>query len=109
MIMLADVKKSYDREVVLQNFTMTVSKGEFAFITGPSGAGKSTLLKLLYCYEHADSGHIAVDNWIVSQSYFRTSSFYATRLSLRISRLPCVFITWNRKRSRNGSMQFSRT
>jgi ABC-type ATPase involved in cell division len=42
--MLADVKKSYDNEVVLQNFTMTVSKGEFAFITGPSGAGKSTQL-----------------------------------------------------------------
>ncbi|UCH46264.1 MAG: cell division ATP-binding protein FtsE [Nitrospiraceae bacterium] len=76
MIMLADVKKSYDNEVVLQNFTMTVSKGEFAFITGPSGAGKSTLLKLLYCYEHADSGHIAVDNWIVSQLKIRTVPYF---------------------------------
>lgn len=38
---------AYDTETVLENTSLTVSKGDFAVITGISGIGKSTLIKLL--------------------------------------------------------------
>lgn len=82
MINLADVKKSYEDALVLKNFTMSMDRGEFAFITGPSGAGKSTLLKLLYCSEDADSGHIAVDNWIVSKLKKKTVPFFRRNIGV---------------------------
>ncbi len=82
MITLDDVSKSYEDAVVLKNFTMSMNRGEFAFITGPSGAGKSTLLKLLYCSEGADSGHIAVDNWKVSELKKRTVPFFRRNIGV---------------------------
>ena len=82
MINLADVKKSYEDALVLKNFTMSMDRGEFAFITGPSGAGKSTLLKLLYCSEDADSGQIKVDDWIVSKLKKRTIPFFRRNIGV---------------------------
>jgi cell division transport system ATP-binding protein len=67
MIMLSDITKSYEKEYILKNLSLTIGKGELTFITGPSGAGKSTLLKLIYCSERPDSGHIVVGDWPVSK------------------------------------------
>ncbi len=82
MIKLSDVKKTYEDSVVLKNFTMSMERGEFAFITGPSGAGKSTLLKLLYCSEGPDSGNISVDDWIVSKLKRRTIPFFRRNIGV---------------------------
>jgi cell division transport system ATP-binding protein len=82
VIKLSDVKKTYEDSVVLKNFTMSMDRGEFAFITGPSGAGKSTLLKLLYCSEGADSGDISVDDWIVSKLKKRTIPFFRRNIGV---------------------------
>ena len=82
MIKLSDVKKTYEDSLVLNNFTMSMDRGEFAFITGPSGAGKSTLLKLLYCSENVDSGHISVDDWIVSKLKKRTVPFFRRNIGV---------------------------
>lgn len=82
MIKLSDVKKTYEDSLVLNNFTMSMDRGEFAFITGPSGAGKSTLLKLLYCSEKVDSGHISVDDWIVSKLKKRTVPFFRRNIGV---------------------------
>jgi len=67
MILLSDVSKAYNKEVILKNFSMTIGKGEFTYITGPSGSGKSTLLKLIYCSERPDSGQIVVGEWTVTK------------------------------------------
>lgn len=63
MITFQNVSKFYDYQTVLRNITLTVEKGEMAFITGPSGAGKSTLLKLMYLAEHPDEGDITVGDF----------------------------------------------
>ena len=48
MIQLSHVTKRYKEGLALQDVTLQLEKGDFAFLHGHSGAGKSTLLKLLY-------------------------------------------------------------
>ncbi|MCH5314344.1 MAG: ABC transporter ATP-binding protein [Eubacterium sp.] len=62
----------YDRDVILDNTSLTVDKGDFVAIMGISGIGKSTLLKLLLgvfsvqdgsIYLNTDSGRVYVDKY----------------------------------------------
>lgn len=48
----------YDRDVILDNTSLTVNKGDFVAIMGISGIGKSTLLKLLLGVFRVESGEI---------------------------------------------------
>jgi cell division transport system ATP-binding protein len=61
MIDAAHLSKMYGRGVyALRDFTLTIDKGEFFFLTGPSGAGKSTLLRLLLREEMPTEGDLKV-------------------------------------------------
>lgn len=42
----------------LDNISLTIDKGQFAFLIGPSGSGKSTFLELLVREENVTSGDI---------------------------------------------------
>ena len=54
--------KAYGRGLyALRDLTLSVSKGEFVFLTGPSGAGKSTLLRLLLLQERPTEGSAIVN------------------------------------------------
>lgn len=62
----------YDRDIILDETSFTVNKGDFVAIMGISGIGKSTLLKLLLgvfkvqdgsIYMNTDSGRIYVDKF----------------------------------------------
>ena len=60
-IVLRGVNKQYSKNnLILRDFSLTISKGEFVFFMGPSGSGKSTLLKLLLKEEEVSSGTINV-------------------------------------------------
>ncbi|MBI4823026.1 MAG: cell division ATP-binding protein FtsE [Nitrospirae bacterium] len=61
MIQFRNVSKSYDNLTALRGVTLSVPKGEMAFVTGPSGSGKSTLLKLIYLAEKPDTGSIVIN------------------------------------------------
>ena len=62
MIEAHHLSKLYRRGLyALQDLSLTVSKGEFVFLTGPSGAGKSTFLRLLLIQERASEGEIFVN------------------------------------------------
>ncbi len=47
MLEVKGLSKSYGRESILADITLTVDEGEFVSIVGPSGAGKTTMLKCL--------------------------------------------------------------
>ena len=62
MIETRHLSKLYSRGLyALHDLTITVSKGEFVFLTGPSGAGKSTLLRLLLLQDRPSEGEIFVN------------------------------------------------
>ncbi len=63
MIRFSDVSKSFDNDLIFDDISFSVNKGELVYITGPSGAGKTTLLRLIYRSERPDSGEIQVSKW----------------------------------------------
>ena len=62
MITIEGLSKLYAQDVfALDNITLSVGRGEFAFLTGASGAGKTTLLRILLRQELPTGGRIVVD------------------------------------------------
>ena len=60
-IEVKNLSKNFGDEIVLNNISFVVEKGEFLSILGSSGCGKTTLLRCLIGLETADSGHIFID------------------------------------------------
>jgi cell division transport system ATP-binding protein len=62
VITIEGLSKLYARDVfALDDITLSVGRGEFAFLTGASGAGKTTLLRILLRQERPTGGRIVVD------------------------------------------------
>lgn len=60
-VTIEQVTKQYENQVVLNNISLTLQKGEFATLLGQSGCGKSTLLRSIAGLEEVDNGKILVD------------------------------------------------
>lgn len=61
MIRLLHVYKQFRPLVyALEDVSLRLEKGEFAFLTGPSGAGKTTLLRLLLREEKPTRGQVLI-------------------------------------------------
>jgi cell division transport system ATP-binding protein len=62
VIEIEGLSKLYARDVfALDDITLNVGRGEFAFLTGPSGAGKTTLLRILLRQDLPTGGKLVVD------------------------------------------------
>jgi cell division transport system ATP-binding protein len=86
VIRLHHVSKSYRTSTrpALDDVTVEVEKGEFAFLIGPSGSGKSTFLRLLLREEVPSKGDVYVAEWNVSKLSPR-------RIPQLRQRVGCVF------------------
>lgn len=69
--------KSFGRQVIWQDVSLTLPAGEISVLLGPSGTGKSVFLKSLVGLLKPDRGHI----WIADRDLPRLSEsqLYATR------------------------------
>ena len=56
MIVVDRIAKAFGTHVVLDDFSLTVDKGEVICIIGPSGSGKSTALRCINGLESYDHG-----------------------------------------------------
>ena len=55
-----DISFAFDRDIILEHTTLSISKGEFVAIEGISGIGKSTLMKLLLSVYQPKEGEIYI-------------------------------------------------
>jgi spermidine/putrescine transport system ATP-binding protein len=61
IVELRNVSKRYGEHAALENFSLTVRRGEFITLLGPSGSGKTTLLRLVAGFELPQEGEILID------------------------------------------------
>ena len=88
-----NISFQYENRPLLQQFSMTINKGDFIGITGGSGKGKTTILNLLLGFLRARNGRIiindlAVKNWEIKNywpfiAYVRQQSFFIYDTLLR--------------------------
>ncbi|MGG0176805.1 ABC transporter ATP-binding protein [Gottfriedia acidiceleris] len=60
-VTINQVTKKYQNQIVLNNISLTLNKGEFTTLLGQSGCGKSTLLRAIAGLEDVDVGNILID------------------------------------------------
>lgn len=68
MMRISNLSKSFSGQLVLNNLSLEIQKGEVVALIGSSGAGKSTFLRSLNYLEQPDSGMIAIDDFAVDFS-----------------------------------------
>src|ERR1041385_813793 len=59
-IEVADLRKTFGSQTVLNGISLRVNDGETVALLGPSGTGKSVLLRLLIGLQPPDSGSIKI-------------------------------------------------
>lgn len=60
MIQVADIRKAYGAQVLFDDITFTVGRGERIGLVGRNGSGKTTLFKLILGTEQPDTGSISI-------------------------------------------------
>ena len=61
MIVIKNLRKSFDKLTVLKGITLSVRRGEIVSVVGPSGAGKTTMLQIAGTLSRPDSGSVVID------------------------------------------------
>ena len=69
---ISNLEKSFDKNEVLKNISLTIEQGEFVSLLGPSGCGKSTLLRCLSGLETVDGGTFLLDGKDVTETPAQT-------------------------------------
>lgn len=64
---LHDLGKTYGDHVAVENFTLSIEKGEFVCLLGPSGCGKSTTLQMVAGFASPTTGRIVLDGQDITQ------------------------------------------
>lgn len=68
LLSIEHLKKSYGDNVVLEDISLSVKRGEVIVVIGPSGCGKSTFLRCINALEPIQGGTIEVDGKEVTSS-----------------------------------------
>jgi len=61
-IVLRNVCKSFGKQPIIRDLTLSIQSGDIFGLLGPSGSGKTTTIRLLIGAIAADSGNIAFDD-----------------------------------------------
>lgn len=70
MLRLNNISKSFENQVVVDDVSITIEKGEIVALVGESGCGKTTLLRMISGVEVPDKGEILLNENILNGSKF---------------------------------------
>lgn len=62
IIELKNIKKSFNKEPIIENLNLKIENGQFVTFLGPSGCGKTTILKIIAGFLKPDSGQVFFNN-----------------------------------------------
>ena len=65
MVEITHLEKRFGSEIAVEDFNLSVGKGEFVTLLGPSGCGKTTTLRSIAGLEKLDAGEIRIGQNIV--------------------------------------------
>lgn len=68
MIKVSHLSKSFHNNLILDDLSVEIEKGDVVALIGSSGAGKSTFLRSLNCLEKADKGELDLEGFKVDFS-----------------------------------------
>ena len=66
-LQLKNLTASYDKEIVLNNLSLDIKKGELLSLLGSSGCGKTTTLRIVSGFLKPISGSVVLDDMDISQ------------------------------------------
>ena len=95
-----NISFSFQNKVVLNDFSFTLSKGDFMGLSGISGKGKTTLINVLLGFLEPGSGSVLMNNLYLKtreQQHFRKRISYAKQQPLLIYDSILKNITLNEK------------
>lgn len=65
LLKIKHLTKKYENTTILDDFNLTVHKGEVIVVVGPSGCGKSTLLRCINALEPIQEGEILLQGELI--------------------------------------------
>ncbi|MDN5836714.1 MAG: ABC transporter ATP-binding protein [Nitrosospira sp.] len=70
LLEVKNIRHAYGEQVVVNNLSLTLKKGEIGCLLGPSGCGKTTVLRCIAGFEPISAGEILLNGEAVSHSGF---------------------------------------
>lgn len=61
VVELKNIYKKYGNKVILEDFNLTLNKGEFLCVVGSSGSGKTTIMRMINGLIIPDSGEVLIN------------------------------------------------
>jgi len=96
VLKVVGLKKHFGASQILKNITLTIKRGEVAFVIGPSGGGKSTLLRCLNFLERPNGGMVEFfGDWLCRERAAGFEIRPEKELRKVRSRMPMVFQQFN--------------
>lgn len=94
LLSLEQVSVAYDNRLILEDFNLSLAKGQLLSLLGPSGCGKTTTLRLIAGFLNAEAGAFMFGERITPR--FRSKSVISASCSraMRCSRICRCLIMW---------------